>query len=90
MSDLVKDLAASLKAVLAHAENMTCELEEEETPPPRKDLGFANGWPGGLMPEEVRRCQALGHTPTETKMPGGEWLVVCPTCNCEFRYDASD
>lgn len=30
MSDLVKDLAASLKAVLAHAENMTCELDDTD------------------------------------------------------------
>ena len=60
--------------------------EEEETPPPFRSLGWGNGWPEGTMPEEVRRCQALGHCPTETKMPGGEWLVVCATCRIEYRY----
>ena len=30
MSDLVEDLAASLKAVLVHAENMTCELDDTD------------------------------------------------------------
>lgn len=55
-------------------------------PAPFRSLGWGNGWPAGMMPEELRRCQALGHNPTEYKMPCGDWKVQCDICRIEYMY----
>ena len=66
-----------------------CEFVDDE--PELVDLGCANGWPnGGESPEIVKKCQALGHNTMETRMPGGDWRVVCATCGYECRYDSGD
>lgn len=65
---------------------------------PLLDLGWANGWPRGEMPEIVRACSDTrrageAHDVREGPHPAGWsccYVVQCHTCGYEYVYDSGD
>lgn len=61
-----------------------------------QDLGWANGWTNGEMPEIVRKCmeaRARGepHAYSEyVKQFSGVHVAECLTCGYEYQYDSGD
>ena len=57
---------------------------------PLTDLGWANAWPAGTMPEIVEKCKAAGHNPGEADLGACTHQVICRECGYFYSYDSSD
>ena len=75
-----------------------CKHIRQVAPAKLKDLGWANGWPWDAehskYPEEVRKCDALGHKRTDVdKGPpnrGMNHVITCEACGIVYHVDSSD
>ena len=59
-----------------------------------KDLGWANDWKMGQLPEAVKKCRKLNHERSDIDVGppnrGIEHVVRCDRCQILYRYDSSD
>ena len=56
-----------------------------------RDLGYANGWGEGYLPEIVRKCQDAGHKPDYyCDRQSYRSSVTCHECGYVYYYDSSD